>query len=91
VLHRAHSVDGLALGRELTGVPTLRYVPLPGRRTEIGWDPLAPEHLARLVPDVAERDTFICGPESLIAAVERSARAVGVPRGAIHHEELSLS
>ncbi|WP_245862094.1 ferredoxin reductase family protein [Sanguibacter antarcticus] len=91
VVHRAHSSDGLALGRELVGVAGLRYLPLPGRRADLGYDPLAPRSLVRLVPDVAERDVFVCGPEGLVAAVVSSARTLGVPRSAVHHEELSLS
>ena len=91
VLHRARTADGLALGAELSGASGLRYVALPGRRAELGHDPLDPAHLGRLVPDVAHRDVFVCGPEGLITTVVRSARALGVPRNAIHHEELSLS
>lgn len=91
VLHRAHDTAGLALARELADVPGLRYVPLPGRRADLGHDPLDPRHLAALVPDVAGRDVFVCGPEGLMSAVITAARALGVPRSAIHHEELSLS
>ena len=91
VLHRAHTADGLALSRELAGAPSVRYVPLPGRRAELGYDPLDPQHLAQLVPDIAHRDVFVCGPQGLMSAVIRAARNLGVPRSAIHHEELSLS
>ena len=91
VLHRAHTADGLALSRELTGAASVRYVPLPGRRDELGYDPLDPQHLAQLVPDIAHRDVFVCGPQGLMTAVIHAARALGVPRSAIHHEELSLS
>ncbi|WP_034608716.1 ferric reductase-like transmembrane domain-containing protein [Cellulomonas sp. URHD0024] len=88
VVHRAHTVEGLALAAEFTPSPWLRYVPLAGRRTELGYDPLDPRHLRRFVPDVAERDVFICGPDPMVSAVVRSARALGVPRTAIHREEL---
>ncbi|WP_426595723.1 ferredoxin reductase family protein [Cellulomonas sp. McL0617] len=88
VVHRAHTADGLALAAEFTPSPWLRYVPVPGRRAELRYDPLAPAHLRRLVPDIAERDVFICGPDPMIDAVVRSARALGVPPTAIHREEL---
>ncbi len=91
VLHRAHTTGHLALAAELVGVDRLRYVPLPGRRAELGHDPLAPAGLRALVPDIAARDVFVCGPAGLSEAVERSARALGVPRRAVHREELSLS
>ncbi|SDD78232.1 Predicted ferric reductase [Sanguibacter gelidistatuariae] len=91
VVHRAHTSEGLALSRELSGSLSLRYVALPGRRADLGYDPLDPHNLLRLVPDIADRDVFVCGPEGLISTVVRSVRALGVPRSAIHHEELSLS
>ncbi|MGY4642528.1 ferredoxin reductase family protein [Cellulomonas sp. URHB0016] len=88
VIHRAHTADGLALAGEFTPSPWLRYVPLPGRRAQLGHDPLAPAHLARTVPDIAERDVFVCGPDAMMTTVARSARALGVPAAAIHREEL---
>ncbi len=91
VLHRAHSPAGLALSRELVGCAALRYVALPGRRAEIGYDPLSPQSLKQLVPDMTDRDVFVCGPEGLVSTVVRSAHALGVARGSIHYEELSLS
>lgn len=91
VLHRSHTPEGLALSRELGGAQGLRYVPLPGRRRELGHDPLSPAVLQQIVPDIAHRDVFVCGPEGLVSTVVRSARALGVPRASIHHEELSLS
>jgi ferredoxin-NADP reductase len=91
VLHRAHSTDGLALSREFPAADTLRYIPVVGRRRALGYDPLGPRSMKRLVPDVARRDVFICGPEGMTETVVRSARALGVSRRSIHHEELSLS
>ena len=91
VLHRAHSADRLALGAEFPHAPGLRYVPVAGRRRELGYDPLAPSALAGLVPDVASRDVFVCGPPAMVDAVRASARVLGVPRPAVHTEELSLA
>lgn len=91
VLHRAHTHEGLALSRELSNTSAIRYLAVPGRRAELGHDPLEPQSLARLVPDIADRDVFVCGPEGLISTVVRSARALGVPRASIHFEELSFS
>ncbi len=88
VVHRAHDESGLALRDEFTPSPRLRYVPVPGRRAQLGYDPLDPAHLRALVPDIASRDVFTCGPPAMTQAVVRSARALGVPRAAIHHEEI---
>ncbi|MCX7005276.1 MAG: ferric reductase-like transmembrane domain-containing protein [bacterium] len=46
--------------------------------------------LARLVPDIAARDVFICGPPPMLTAVRRAAAALGVPRRAIHYERFAL-
>ncbi len=91
VLHRAHSADRLALAGEFPETPSLHYLPVAGRRRELGHDPLAPAALARLVPDVRSRDVFVCGPPAMVDTVRASARALGVPRAAIHTEELSLA
>lgn len=91
VLHRAHSGDRLALAGEFPGTAGLRYLPLVGRRRELGHDPLAQGALAALVPDVRSRDVFVCGPPSMVDAVVLSVRALGVPRAAVHTEELSLA
>ncbi|HYN48238.1 MAG TPA: ferric reductase-like transmembrane domain-containing protein [Candidatus Nanopelagicales bacterium] len=68
---------------------TLHY--LVGRRgdLEIGRDPLGPDRLAALVPDVRDRDVYLCGPLSLMDAAERSLRRLGVPASQIHLERFS--
>jgi ferredoxin-NADP reductase len=40
---------------------------------------LSPEHLRELVPDLAERDVYVCGPVSMTAATRASLRRAGVP------------
>ncbi|MGY4642493.1 ferredoxin reductase family protein [Cellulomonas sp. URHB0016] len=89
VLHRAHAIESLGLAAEFTPSAALRYVPLPGRRAELGYDPLHPSSLRLLVPDVADRDVFVCGPDGMVAAVVAAARELGVPRDSIHREELT--
>ncbi|WP_432118014.1 ferredoxin reductase family protein [Streptomyces sp. bgisy032] len=54
-------------------------------------DRLAPGELARLVPDIAERDVYLCGPPPMMNAVLRSLRELGVPRSQIHFERFSLA
>ncbi|SEJ49807.1 ferredoxin reductase family protein [Demequina mangrovi] len=51
-----------------------------------GWGTAAGETLASLVPEVAERDVYVCGPLAWADAVEADARAAGVPGHAIHRE-----
>ncbi|MGW1744034.1 ferredoxin reductase family protein [Streptomyces sp. NPDC002092] len=54
-------------------------------------DKLAPRELARLVPDIADRDVFLCGPPPMMNAVLRSLGDLGVPKQQIHFERFSLA
>jgi predicted ferric reductase len=51
---------------------------------------LAPEHLRELVPDIAGRDVFVCGPPAMTRIIERNVRAAHVPRKQIHIERFAL-
>jgi predicted ferric reductase len=46
--------------------------------------------LTRWLPDIAERDVFLCGPADLVASAKRGLRAAGVPRRHIHHENFAF-
>jgi predicted ferric reductase len=59
-------------------------------RTEEGARLLTTEHLRELVPDVAERDVYICGPPAMADAIEKSVRAAHVPKRHIHTERFAL-
>ncbi|MFI6373548.1 ferric reductase-like transmembrane domain-containing protein [Streptomyces sp. NPDC050546] len=54
-------------------------------------DRLAPGELARLVPDIAGRDVYLCGPPPMMNAVLGSLRELGVPKPQIHFERFSLA
>ncbi|MFI0240340.1 ferric reductase-like transmembrane domain-containing protein [Streptomyces sp. NPDC016845] len=54
-------------------------------------DRLAPRELARLVPDLADRDVFLCGPPPMMHAVLRTLGDLGVPKQQIHFERFSLA
>ena len=65
---------------------------LPGRRTREG-SVLGPQAgsdeltaLLRWVPDVAERDVFLCGPTAWTDGVEELLAAAGVPEDRVHTE-----
>jgi predicted ferric reductase len=47
---------------------------------------LSPEHLRELVPDIAERDVYVCGPAGMTAATRASLRRAGVAPGHIVSE-----
>ncbi|MEV6236229.1 ferredoxin reductase family protein [Lentzea sp. NPDC051838] len=73
----------------------LRVVDLPGHRRSPGsWlgDGVPVDDLTALpylVPDIAERDVYICGPAPWAESVRRAATAAGVPADRIHVEEFS--
>jgi ferredoxin-NADP reductase len=51
---------------------------------------LDPRALLALVPDIAERDVYLCGPEPLQDALIESATRAGVPPSQLHHESFSF-
>ncbi len=51
---------------------------------------LAPDHLRQLVPDLAEREVFLCGPPPMTRAIGRAIRAADVPSKHIHSERFAL-
>ena len=61
-----------------------------GRRgVDVHADPFAPRFLRQAVPDVQQRDVFLCGPTSMEDAVQRSLENLGVPARQIHREHFA--
>jgi predicted ferric reductase len=92
LVYRAHGLDDLVLRDEIDQIAAARgarvhYV-VGARRPDI--DPLAPERLIRLVPQLPRADVYICGPEPLAAALRTGLRRVGVRRGQIHTESFTF-
>lgn len=90
VVNRAHDERSLVLRDELRSLTRLRggrLHELLGARTRTQLDARA---LRRLIPDIAHRDVFICGPAGFTASVRRAARALGVPAERIHHEDFAF-
>jgi predicted ferric reductase len=58
--------------------------------TDEGRRLLTPDHLRELVPDVAEREVYVCGPPAMTDALARAVRAVRVPRRHLHIERFAL-
>ena len=89
LLYRTATADDIVLKRELDWIAGQRgalvhYLVGPPRRG--ANDHLSASRLSRLVPDITDRDVFLCGPEPMMAAAERSLRQLGVPRRHIHVE-----
>ncbi len=89
LLYRGSRGDDLVLYRELEQIAHHRgfgLYPLIGPRDGPGGDPLSGEQVRRLVPDVAQRDVYLCGPGGMTEAADRHLRRAGVPRHRIHIE-----
>jgi len=61
-----------------------------GRRAELGGDPLSADALRTNIPDLADHDVYLCGPEGMTAAATKALRAAGVSRRHIHHESFEF-
>jgi predicted ferric reductase len=93
VLYRVRTAADAVLLGELENLATSRgaRLHLLTGRTGSGAQPFEPESLARLVPDITERDTFVCGPAAMTDAVLRSLRALRVPARQVHAERFRLA
>ncbi|WP_436497196.1 ferredoxin reductase family protein [Actinokineospora sp. HUAS TT18] len=91
VLYRVRDErDAVLLGevRQLIGAGRLHL--LTGR-TKDGARPFEPDSLREMVPDIAERDVYVCGPPAMTSSVLSSLRAIGVPRSQVHAEKFSMA
>ena len=100
VVHRASDHDGLVLSGELAALAQergARYLTVAGPRIEgrASWLPRTAAHLtdgqalAELVPDVAERDVFLCGAPAWMDAARAAALDCHVPAEQIHLERFT--
>jgi predicted ferric reductase len=51
---------------------------------------LSARHLQELVPDLAERDVYVCGPPGLVDRIVPDLRRAGVPHRQLHVERFAL-
>lgn len=91
LVYRASSLDDAALRDELESLAEYRGLRLhlvTGRRGDrgVGRDPLGPEALARLVPDAAECDVYLCGPNGLMERARKSLLTLGADPARIQLE-----
>ncbi len=81
----AAELERLAAEREFS----LHYV-VGDHTTAEGRELLSPAHLRELVPDVVEREVYLCGPIAFIEVLESELRRAGVPRRHLHVERFAL-
>jgi predicted ferric reductase len=88
VVYRASTADDLLFRQELEWLAQARGATLwylVGARDEPRTRHfLTPGGMRELVPDVASRDVYLCGPEGLVAQAQRTLRKLGLARRQIH-------
>jgi predicted ferric reductase len=76
--------------RNLAATRGARLLLLTGR-TGPANQPFAAGNLSRLVPDIADRDVYLCGPTGMARAVLTALRELRVPTTQIHAELFRLA
>jgi predicted ferric reductase len=94
VLYRVVSEEDLVFSSELDRLAaerliTLHYV-VGDHTTAEGRELLSPAHLKELVPDVVEREVYLCGPSAMIDVLRSELRRAGVSRRHLHVERFAL-
>jgi predicted ferric reductase len=95
MVFRGESTASLVFARELEALAAKRgapvYLVLGSRPTCCArHDPLSARRLQRLVPDVAERDVYVCGSPGMVQTARRALRGAKVPRRRIHTERFDF-
>ena len=90
VIVRATKAEEIVHRKELINLVRRRqgqYHEVLGKRSDVPFDAWS---LGRLVPDIALRDVYVCGPEGFNELVLDGASALGVPASSIHEEKFSF-
>jgi len=94
VLYRVVSATDIVFYDELEALARdrgfrLEYV-VGDHAAEDGQSLLSPDHLRELVPDIQERDVYVCGPPAMTSAIERHLRDARVPSHHVKVERFAL-
>ncbi len=95
LIYRAIAEDELVFRDELDELARERgaqiFYVVGDHRPPQAADLLSAAALIRMVPDIAERDVYLCGPRPMMDHTRRALRAAGVDRGQIHSERFALA
>lgn len=92
MLYRARNASEAVLWGELEELARARGAQLrllTGRTSE--YNPFDPQNLLQLVPDILDREVFVCGPPPMTNAVLKAVRALNVPRSQVHAELFAMA
>jgi predicted ferric reductase len=94
IVHRVLSNDDVVFADELAALARERHLAVHyvvgDHASPEGRDLLSSAHLLDLVPDLSERDVYLCGPPAMIAAIRRNLLGAGVSRRQLHVERFAL-
>lgn len=92
LLYRASTAEQLVLREELETIAAARGAGLHFLLgpSDSAYNPLASRALTELVPDVAERDVYLCGPPGMTDAAMAALARAGVARDRMHTEQFVL-
>ncbi len=95
LIYRVISDEDLVFRDELERLAAARewelFFAVGDHRAPEGASLLSPEHLLGLVPDLAARDVYLCGPVGMMETVRRSLRQAGVPGRQVRTERFALA
>jgi predicted ferric reductase len=95
LVYRASGEDEVVFKSELDELASLRGATvhyLVGKRgsREMPSDPFDPRALKRLVPDLRERDIYVCGPAGMMERVLSGLHWLRIPESQIHYERFTF-
>jgi predicted ferric reductase len=90
VIYRARDNDGLIFRDEMEQAVRGRDGVLHCLVGDRGTQPITAKRLTALVPDIADRTLYVCGPPGFAAVVLGAAKDLGIPRHRIHVEAFRL-
>ena len=72
-----------------SGITLHLFTDAPSAREDLSTCRLGPELLQRVVPDAADRETYVCAPAALIDLTRGWLRDLGQPAGRFHAESFT--
>ena len=93
LVYRASHPRDVLFSQELEAIAADRGAALHyliGSREQLGYDPLTPQYLRRLVPGLQRYEAYVCGPPGMIQTVIASLGEAGISRRRIHHESFDF-
>jgi predicted ferric reductase len=95
LVYRASGPDDVVFRTELDQLAELRgatihYVVGKRGSREVPSDPFEPRELRRLVPDLKDRDIYVCGPTGMMDRVLGTLERLRIPDSQIHYERFAF-